>query len=154
MRETQTSTLLTAGCSTNQDPRLKHHPCCSGLQVQGTAISPAARKLYNIFQHMVSPCLFIIPRKGALCQAKPSLLSSAFIGCFQLPFSIRLRLSVFIQQCHHFLRQLTIGTASILVRQISWPVDHPIVFSFPPFRREWARAKPDNGSRDWFLVGS
>ena len=110
-----------------------HHPCCSGLQVQGTAISPAARKLYNIFQHMVSPCLFIIPRKRALCQAKPSLLSSAFIGCFQLPFSIRLRLSIFIQQCHHFLRQLPIGTASILVRQISWSADHPIVFSFPAF---------------------
>ena len=141
-----------------KDPRLKHHPCCSGLQVQGTAISPAARKLYNIFQHMVSPCLFIIPRKRALCQAKPSLFSSAVFIClhrlFQLPFSIRLRLSVFIQQCHHFLRQLTIGTASILVQQISWSVDHPIVFSFPPFRREWARAKPDNGSRDWFLVGS
>ena len=81
LRETQTSTLLTAGCSTNQDPRLKHHPCCSGLQVQGTAISPAARKLYNIFQHMVSPCLFIIPRKRTRCQAKPSLLSSDVSNC-------------------------------------------------------------------------
>ena len=25
-----------------------HHPCCSGLQVQGTAISPAARNLLYV----------------------------------------------------------------------------------------------------------
>ena len=28
-----------------KEPSDWHHPCCSGLQVQGTAISPAARNL-------------------------------------------------------------------------------------------------------------
>ena len=33
-----------------------HHPCCSGLQVQGTAISPAAWKLYDKFMLIQYTC--------------------------------------------------------------------------------------------------
>ena len=45
LRKTQTSTPLIEGSSTERNPSVWHHPCCSGLQVQGTAISPAARTL-------------------------------------------------------------------------------------------------------------
>ena len=42
LRKTQTSTPLTKGSPTADIP------CYSGLQVQGTATSPVAWKLYNI----------------------------------------------------------------------------------------------------------
>ena len=48
LRETQTSTSLTEGSPTAATPQEDHHPCYSGLQVQGTATSPVAWKLYNI----------------------------------------------------------------------------------------------------------
>ena len=41
--------LLAKGCILSIKSGAEHHPCCSGLQVQGTAKSPAARKLYDIF---------------------------------------------------------------------------------------------------------
>ena len=43
LRKTQTSTLLIKGSYTSQSPQSEHHPCYSGLQVQGTAATPAAR---------------------------------------------------------------------------------------------------------------
>lgn len=46
LRETQTSTSLTEGSPTAATPPEDHHPCYSGLQVQGAANSPAARFLY------------------------------------------------------------------------------------------------------------
>ena len=49
LRETQTSTPLTEGSPTAATPLKDHHPCYSGLQVQGAANSPVAWKLYNIF---------------------------------------------------------------------------------------------------------
>jgi len=42
LRETKTSTPLIPGSSTINASEAEHHPCCSGLQVQGTAISPAS----------------------------------------------------------------------------------------------------------------
>ena len=48
LRKTQTSTLLTRGSPAKPTSEAGYHPCWSGLQVQGTAISPAARKLYNL----------------------------------------------------------------------------------------------------------
>ena len=47
LRKTQTSTLLTRGSPAKPASEAEYHPCWSGLQVQGTAISPAARKLYD-----------------------------------------------------------------------------------------------------------
>ncbi len=44
--ETQTSSLLTGDWPHNSTASDRYHPCCSGLQVQGTAISPAARYVY------------------------------------------------------------------------------------------------------------
>ena len=41
--------LLAKGCILSIKSGAEHHPCCSGLQVQGTAKSPAARKLYDVF---------------------------------------------------------------------------------------------------------
>ena len=48
-RKTQTSTPLTKGSPTRRRPDTNHHPCYSGLQVQGTANSPAARKFDDIY---------------------------------------------------------------------------------------------------------
>ena len=48
LRKTQTSTPLTKGSPTVDIPQENYHPCYSGLQVQGTATSPVAWKLYNI----------------------------------------------------------------------------------------------------------
>jgi len=45
LRETQTSTSLTEGSPTAATPQEDHHPCYSGLQVQGAATSPVAWKL-------------------------------------------------------------------------------------------------------------
>ena len=45
LRKTQTSTPLIKGSYAMKKSSVRHHPCCSGLQVQGTAISPAARNL-------------------------------------------------------------------------------------------------------------
>ena len=39
LRETQTSTSLTEGSPTAATPQEDHHPCYSGLQVQGAATS-------------------------------------------------------------------------------------------------------------------
>ena len=44
LRKTQTSTSLIEGSFAMKKPSDWHHPCCSGLQVQGTAISPAAHR--------------------------------------------------------------------------------------------------------------
>ena len=61
MRKTQASTPLIQGSSTGNDPQPGHHPCCSGLQVQGTAISPAAQSLvYLVLDDLT---------RGALCRA-------------------------------------------------------------------------------------
>ena len=49
LRKTQTSTPLTKGSPTVDIPQENYNPCYSGLQVQGTATSPVAWKLYNIF---------------------------------------------------------------------------------------------------------
>ena len=43
LRKTQTSTPLIRGKLRRMSPEAGQHPCCSGLQVQGTAISPAVR---------------------------------------------------------------------------------------------------------------
>ena len=48
LRKTQTSTPLIKGRPRSEKPSVRHDPCCSGLQVQGTAISPAARKFYDL----------------------------------------------------------------------------------------------------------
>ena len=48
LRKTQTSTLLTRGSPAKPASEAGYHPCWSGLQVQGTAISPAARKLSDL----------------------------------------------------------------------------------------------------------
>ena len=48
LRKTRTSTPLTGGSPAVKTPSAKHHPCYSGLQVQGTANSPAVRKLYDL----------------------------------------------------------------------------------------------------------
>ena len=48
LRKTQTSTSLIEGSFAMKEPSDWHHPRCSGLRVQGTAISPAARKLYDM----------------------------------------------------------------------------------------------------------
>ena len=66
LRKTQTSTPLIEGSSTERNPSVWHHPCCSGLQVQGTAISPAARCLqYSGFQmacqHNIQQNFFVEP---------------------------------------------------------------------------------------------
>lgn len=45
LRKTQTSTSLIEGSFAMKEPSDWHHPRCSGLRVQGTAISPAARNL-------------------------------------------------------------------------------------------------------------
>ena len=42
-RKTQISTPHTRGGFTKSMPSAQHHPCYSGLQVQGTATTPAAR---------------------------------------------------------------------------------------------------------------
>ena len=42
-RKTQISTPHTRGGFTRPMPSAQHHPCYSGLQVQGTATTPAAR---------------------------------------------------------------------------------------------------------------
>ena len=42
-RKTQISTPHTRGGFTKPMPSAQHHPCYSGLQVQGTATTPAAR---------------------------------------------------------------------------------------------------------------
>ena len=43
LRKTQTSTPLTKGSPTVDIPQENYHPCYSGLQVQGTANTPAAQ---------------------------------------------------------------------------------------------------------------
>lgn len=43
LRKTQTSTPLTKGSPTVDTPQENYHPCYSGLQVQGTATTPAAQ---------------------------------------------------------------------------------------------------------------
>ena len=48
LRKTQTSTSLIEGSFAMKEPSDWHHPRCSGLRVQGTAISPAVRKLYDL----------------------------------------------------------------------------------------------------------
>ena len=48
LRKTQTSTPLFRGSPTVKTPSVGQHPCYSGLQVQGTANSPAVRKLYDL----------------------------------------------------------------------------------------------------------
>ena len=48
LRKTRTSTLLTRGSPAKPASGAGYHPCWSGLQVQGTAISPAARKTYGL----------------------------------------------------------------------------------------------------------
>ena len=53
LRKTQTSTSLIEGSFAMKKPSDWHHPRCSGLRVQGTAISPAAHCLvYGISQGM------------------------------------------------------------------------------------------------------
>lgn len=42
LRKTQTSSPLIKGSNTGIKPSARHHPCYSGLQVQGTAAPPAA----------------------------------------------------------------------------------------------------------------
>ena len=53
LRKTQTSTSLIEGSFAMKEPSDWHHPRCSGLRVQGTAISPAAHCLvYGISEGM------------------------------------------------------------------------------------------------------
>ena len=53
LRKTQTSTSLIEGSFAMKKPSDWHHPRCSGLRVQGTAISPAAHCLvYGILAGM------------------------------------------------------------------------------------------------------
>ncbi len=53
LRKTQTSTSLIEGSFAMKKPSDWHHPRCSGLRVQGTAISPAAHCLvYGISEGM------------------------------------------------------------------------------------------------------
>ena len=80
LRKTRTSTLLTRGSPARPASEAGYHPCWSGLQVQGTAISPAARKLYDKFLCRVSLLfstgkrLLSIPRKQGFCQVIPQIL--------------------------------------------------------------------------------
>ncbi len=48
LRKTRISTPLIRGKLRRMSPGAGHHPCCSGLQVQGTAISPAVRIAFSI----------------------------------------------------------------------------------------------------------
>ena len=61
LRKTQTSTSLIEGSFAMKKPSDWHHPRCSGLRVQGTAISPAARmfQLYRVCADLSSIMLAI-----------------------------------------------------------------------------------------------
>ena len=54
LRKTQTSTSLIEGSFAMKEPSDWHHPRCSGLRVQGTAISPAARNLLYSLENILS----------------------------------------------------------------------------------------------------
>ena len=56
LRKTQTSTPLFRGSPTVKTPSVGQHPCYSGLQVQGTANSPAVRKLYDLILYDGMTC--------------------------------------------------------------------------------------------------
>ena len=56
LRKTQTSTSLIEGSFAMKEPSDWHHPRCSGLQVQGTANSPAVRKLYDLILYDGMTC--------------------------------------------------------------------------------------------------
>ena len=55
MKDPNVNTTYT-GLLHKHQPSAEHHPCYSGLQVQGTAISPAAWKLYDKFMLIQYTC--------------------------------------------------------------------------------------------------
>ncbi len=87
LRKTQTSTPLTKGSSARIRPGARHHPCCSGLQVQGTAISPAVRKCYDeittksipnfseIVNHEINLCSISLHRLERLIQIFDNIIN-------------------------------------------------------------------------------
>lgn len=50
LRKTKTSTPHTLGSFTNNKSETEHHPCYSGLQVQGTADSPASANVFSLYR--------------------------------------------------------------------------------------------------------
>ena len=70
LRKTQTSTSLIEGRLHNRTASVWHHPCSSGLQVQGTAISPAAR--YPNYTKFLAVCQ---PRISAWCPSPQATLN-------------------------------------------------------------------------------
>ncbi len=81
--KTQTSTPLIPGCFAKRTPSAEHHPCYSGLQVQGTAISPAARKFETYLSAAVpfrAQQLMYYILSNRFCQGLPVTLLICLTG--------------------------------------------------------------------------
>ena len=76
LRKTQTSTSLIEGSFAMKEPSDWHHPRCSGLRVQGTAISPAHRTSYSCPQTL--PVQLARPRHPSGTQ-EVSLNAASFL---------------------------------------------------------------------------
>ena len=89
LRKTQTSSPLIKGSNTGIKPSARHHPCYSGLQVQGTAAPPAA--WYFKYKHF-----------PAVCQAKepPVKDGQPFFQLWGSPLKAPLKAVFFIPRCH------------------------------------------------------
>ena len=84
LRKTQTSTPLFRGSPTVKTPSVGQHPCYSGLQVQGTAISPtSAALLCAEVQNKLDCILLYFPQNGNLFfQIWPLLIDIFKIGLY------------------------------------------------------------------------
>ena len=84
LRKTQTSTSLIEGSFAMKEPSDWHHPRCSGLRVQGTAISPtSAALLCAEVQNKLDCILLYFPQNGNLFfQIWPLLIDIFKIGLY------------------------------------------------------------------------
>ncbi len=87
LRETKTSTPLLPGGSTSKISETEHHPCYSGLQVQGTAVSPASTEacILNKSEH-ISPKTSVQKQISDLHYIrKTEILSRQYLPCSTVP---------------------------------------------------------------------
>ena len=84
LRGTDLSSPLTGGRRHSAVPGAGIHPCCSGLQVQGTAISPtSAALLCAEVQNKLDCILLYFPQNGNLFfQIWPLLIDIFKIGLY------------------------------------------------------------------------
>ena len=105
-------------------PLAEHHPCYSGLQVQGTANSPAARKLYDVLVNRFKRSVVQYTCFSGFCQVSVLMFKSS-----------QSKINLLILYHEYFAKCFTVKCLLIQTNSFPLPTDSLLRSQSPSYRQ-------------------